>query len=144
MVKLTLPFHSVAAAIDPHYHQLKFLSDRQCSLVYGAVKEKVEVIHSQAETNVTENAEPSPKKKKTESALSFLPGDEPDIATAAGGEVVERFLREPTVINEENSLEWWRKTAERFPTLAKLTRRYLCVPGTSVPAESLFHSWTCD
>jgi len=33
--------------------------------------------------------------------LSFLLGDEPDIATAAGGEEVERFLREPTLITEE-------------------------------------------
>ena len=30
----------IASAIDPHYHQLKFLTDTQRSLVYEAIKEK--------------------------------------------------------------------------------------------------------
>ena len=41
----------IAAAIDPHYHHLAFLSDRQGSLVHEAVKEKVKVTCSQGKNN---------------------------------------------------------------------------------------------
>ena len=32
----------LAAAVDPHYHQLKFMSERQQPLVYAALKDKVD------------------------------------------------------------------------------------------------------
>ena len=32
-------------------------------------------------------------------------------------------------------LAWWKRDAHMYPLLAKLAKRYLCVPGTSVPSE---------
>ena len=84
----------VAAALDPHYHQLRSLSDRQRSLVHRALKEKVEAIHSQEEsqkTAETEEREPAPKKRK--SAMSFLLGEDETAAVPGGEEEVKRFLR---------------------------------------------------
>ena len=61
----------VAAAIDHHYHHLKFLSDIQHSLVHEAVKERVKAIRSQEKNNDSATTpETGPKKK--ESALSLL------------------------------------------------------------------------
>ena len=40
---------------------------------------------------------------------------------------------------EKNSLDWWR-AKEEYPTLARLARKYLCVPGTNTQAERVF-SW---
>ena len=40
----------LAAAVYPHYHHLKFLCDRQRSLVHEAVKERVKAIRSQETT----------------------------------------------------------------------------------------------
>lgn len=39
---------------------------------------------------------------------------------------------------EENPLEWWKQNESRYPHLAILARKYLCVPATSVPSECLF------
>ena len=37
-----------------------------------------------------------------------------------------------------NPLDWWRTHAKDFPTLAILTKKYLCIPATSAPVERLF------
>lgn len=45
----------------------------------------------------------------------------------------EKLLVEPT-----NPLKWWAGQQKQFPYLAKLARRFLCVPATSAPSERLF------
>ena len=50
-----------------------------------------------------------------------------------------RYRNEP-VETEKNSLDWWRAKKEEYPTLVRLARKYLCVPGTNTQAERVF-SW---
>lgn len=35
-------------------------------------------------------------------------------------------------------LEWWRKNECNYPHIARMARRYLAVPATSVPSERVF------
>lgn len=62
------------------------------------------------------------------------------VATSDTGpkEEVESYLREPSAALEINPLAWWKINGPRFPRLAALARRYLCIPGTSVPSERVF------
>ena len=48
-----------------------------------------------------------------------------------------RYRNEPLGA-DKNSLDWWKAKKEEYPTLARLARKYLCVPGTRTQAERLF------
>ena len=39
------------------------------------------------------------------------------------------------VVKGVEPLEWWKANQATFPTLAKLAKRYLCVPATSCSSE---------
>lgn len=50
---------------------------------------------------------------------------------------MSRYLREPAIDLEDDSLEWWaRRWEEDYPGLAPAARYYLAIPGASVMAES--------
>lgn len=40
--------------------------------------------------------------------------------------------------NTTNAMKWWRSQEKELPVLSTLAKRYLCIPGTSVPAERVF------
>ena len=42
---------------------------------------------------------------------------------------------------DKNSLDWWRAKKEEYPTVPRLARKYLCVPGTSIQVECLWMGW---
>ena len=39
---------------------------------------------------------------------------------------------------DSNPLFWWRSNGSLFPLLSNLAKKYLSVPGTSVPSERIF------
>lgn len=46
----------------------------------------------------------------------------------------------PNVDIDEDPLAWWKN--QDLPILSTLAKKYLCIPGTSVPSERLFFpSW---
>ncbi|XP_041642341.1 E3 SUMO-protein ligase ZBED1-like [Cheilinus undulatus] len=53
-------------------------------------------------------------------------------------EEVKEYSRAAPLPLSESPLEWWKEHHCEYPLLAKLAKRYLCVPGTSVSAERVF------
>ncbi|XP_041654041.1 E3 SUMO-protein ligase ZBED1-like [Cheilinus undulatus] len=53
---------------------------------------------------------------------------------------VSAYTSMPTIPVEKDPLQWWKANEDEFPRLAKLARKVLCVPATSVSSERLFSS----
>ena len=63
----------LAAVVDPHYHQLKFVSERQRPLVYAALKEKVDEIATDQDVIQCESSSTTEtiQEKTKDTALFF-------------------------------------------------------------------------
>ena len=51
---------------------------------------------------------------------------------------MQRYLEEPVLSRQDNSLLWWRKHMQMLPFLSKIAQEKLCTLAISVPCESLF------
>ena len=49
-----------------------------------------------------------------------------------------KFFEEPLLRRNEDPLVWWRDNERSYQLLSQLAKKYLCIPGTSFPAERLF------
>lgn len=48
------------------------------------------------------------------------------------------YENERETSRNENPLEWWRLNRSKYPRLAKMAYRYLCIAATSTPSERIF------
>lgn len=50
---------------------------------------------------------------------------------------IKIYLSLPSIPADEDPLVWWRGHASEMPHLARVARKLLCIPATSVPSERL-------
>lgn len=114
---------------------LFFLDTEQKVAVHEELILQMELIDDREGTEAQE----PPTKKSKDSAMHFLLGtSSKQHAIATSRDEHKQFMKEPTLDQDSNALEWWKKNHERFPKVAKLAKRVMCVPATSVPAERVF------
>ncbi|XP_030009081.1 zinc finger BED domain-containing protein 4-like [Sphaeramia orbicularis] len=51
---------------------------------------------------------------------------------------VGKYLQEPFIPRSADPLAYWKERAVVFPHLHKLSKKFLCIPATSVPCERVF------
>ena len=133
----------MAMALDPRYKSLKILRPEHRDIV----KEKILHEINQTDGNHVADLIPEIKQERPE-------GDEPELKRAKiteclMGDVVIDITNDTSVEQEirdyfnevvriADPLEWWKVSQVRFPNLASLAKRYLTIPGTSIPSERVF------
>ena len=83
---------------------------------------------------------PSKKPKGLSKILSNCFGN-PEVTLTPQQRVkqeIDQYLTHPQLNIEDDPLSWWKLENVRYPILAKLARKYLCLCATSVPAERVF------
>lgn len=58
-------------------------------------------------------------------------------ATTTSDELAAYLMETPLSLHGD-ILQYWRDNSNRYPKLSVLAQKYLCIPATSVPSESVF------
>ena len=129
----TLP--ALAAFFDPRHKTLKFMKNEAEKKALH--RQVISLAKGYEQPKEQEHSEELPEKRIKRSLIHCLDGDFSEVNEGVGIEAeIDRYIAEPVQIR--NPLMWWNHYEKRFPTLAPLARKFLCVMGTSVPAERAF------
>ena len=100
--------------------------------------------HPTCSTNTEPGELSAPPAKKKKSFMDLLREEveehektSPQTLTGPTEEL-NRYMRMSYLPDQEVPTVWWKEHSAMFPHLAKLARRYLFIPATSVPSERLF------
>ncbi|XP_055034115.2 E3 SUMO-protein ligase ZBED1-like [Misgurnus anguillicaudatus] len=143
----------ISSMLDPRHKHLGFLTPTQRLAANAKLVELGEAVEANraavqpaggvdAALSATDegsaNIEVATSQSQS-SAMAQLLGDHYTTQCEAGIEAeLQSFLREtPPPLNCPPT-DWWKVNEMRFPALAKLALRYLCIPATSVPSERVF------
>ena len=61
-----------------------------------------------------------------------------ECVTAAKRDIENYLDPHISVPPKTDPLQWWKENTFRFPKVAIVARKWLCVPGTSTPSERIF------
>ena len=47
------------------------------------------------------------------------------------------YVSLPAISSNDDPLAWWKAHRQEMPMLSKVARKFLCIPATNVPSESV-------
>ncbi|XP_065187650.1 E3 SUMO-protein ligase ZBED1-like [Sycon ciliatum] len=127
----------LAAALDPRFRALKFFDLEQQHEVQQTLISYASVGCSPCTESSSSSSEPPAKRRCLLDQLLCDDGEDEDSEGSIEAEVAA-YLAEKPVKRSVDPLLWWSTNAARFPRLAPLARKYLCIPATSVASERVF------
>lgn len=95
------------------------------------------VLRNLEDISATQPVDEPPENTLTNNALAFLylqTERAQDSVTAQ----FEEYLAEPQLRFDLNYCEWWKTREKKYPLVAALAKKYLCIPATSTSSERTF------
>ena len=138
---LSLP--SLSAALDPRSRSLGFLDDDDDKAavkveILRRVREVTEDCEDSEECEECEDEPPAKLARQDDTSMFFFyPVDQQQSSSDAEAEVTQYFTGKPAHPSTD-PLQWWKTNCYRFPGIAKVAKKILCIPATSVPSERIF------
>ncbi|XP_076849420.1 E3 SUMO-protein ligase ZBED1-like [Brachyhypopomus gauderio] len=138
---------SVASTLDPRFKN-RYNDDDQ--MIMSTISSELMAMTTQEESNEgaiaeggakgdSDTYEPAKKTKKSfGSYFKKSVREERESQANVIEKEIKSYLLIPEVDSDVNPLEWWKTQEINFPRLAKLAKKYLCVPASSSPSERAF------
>ena len=141
--------HLLAAAtfLDPRFKKMAFNTPGAAQHIEQYLTEEMKSIETQSSDNseIVNEAETTSAQDQ-ENACSIWESFDEKVNhqlthhTPTSDAIIEtkQYLLLKNLGRKEDPLEWWKTHRQLYPRLFQLATKYLCIPGTSVPAERLF------
>ncbi|XP_061636646.1 E3 SUMO-protein ligase ZBED1-like isoform X1 [Phyllopteryx taeniolatus] len=160
--KATQELLDIACCLDPRFKMDFISADNKSQVSARVISEMTVTLETQETALCSSEVEPkaaaTPQKKKAKRSLGCFFKEKGSRAAEKCDSFVnlkdtveaefDNYLLAPSIDTEEDPLTWWKIHQVNFPHLAKLARKYLCIPATSSPSEKLFstsgHIVTCQ
>ncbi|XP_061164341.1 E3 SUMO-protein ligase ZBED1-like [Saccostrea echinata] len=126
----------VASFLDPRYKNLKFLSKDQRNITRSEIESLLDDLPL---SDTAKSVEPPTKRIRRPSGIEFLTKFSPEKDVNDRENELDIYIGEE-LESIEDPLSWWRGNENKFPSIAKLARKFLGSPATSVPSERIFSS----
>jgi len=123
----------IASFLDPRSKKL----EDESAETRQKIEEHIRSLLDAEPIITTPNAEDDRRKAVCKTALEFLFYQPLHCLNDAESQL-QAYLTEPQLRFDLDYLEWWKTRADKFPALATLARKYLCIPATSANAERTF------
>ena len=141
-----------ATVLDPRYKLLKCFDEPAVRQeTYAAIRREQETIviataDNEPEgdvTNAGNAADHQSKKARVELEPENIFDDLALLCSADDDSLVHTdeltaYLAETPLSVKADIIQYWNDNSRRYPKLATLARKYLCIPATSVPSECAF------
>lgn len=127
----------IATALDPRYKNLNWLSVTQKEHVKKTMENYYNILKSKMDTETPASIEARLHMDDEEDTFF-------DVSFENSGEInivnneFDEYFSARSVDRKSCPLMWWREQEKMFPMLAKLARKYLCIPASSVASERHF------
>ena len=96
-------------------------------------------------TFISDTDSPPAKRRDTRCAMEDLLGDVYVVSETPAPsqndiivEEIRLYIQENSIKLKDSPLKWWKDNARKYPSLAKVAKCILNIPGTSVPSERVF------
>ncbi len=126
---------------DPNVEETKKMIEEE-AVILGRRAQSAQLAREGGETEEeTTGVEPQVKRKKTlASLLKRKAGTATANLTIPEKVVTElaTYAQDSPINTEQDPLVWWKDNESRFPLLAKVAKKYLCVCATSFASERVF------
>lgn len=141
-IDFTTSHHVKAMALDPRYKHLKQFDPLSRDLAYASIER--ELLDMEDSKNLPSGLLIVNKSvaindiPKNEDALLFGDDELEDAVTQLPEYKEFLNLSQKNLSRNTDILKWWKDHETLFPNVAKLAKRYLCIPCTSVASERHF------
>ncbi len=131
--------------LDPRFKE-QFIEDVQ-GMKDAVMSEAVHDVDTECSSSPVECPMPPPTKRMKRSLGSLLKQTTMEDMSEAPASLtpqdkiskeIDSYLKVAKIDAEEDPLKWWYNNESTYPLLAKLSRKYLCIPATSTSSERVF------